>query len=481
MKIIKYTILACALSLSSCGKSFLEVEPIGQLGAEQMFQDVQGMSDALIGSYRLAGDYFESEYSIYGDLRADDVIRNTVTGSNLLLNEYNYSYDQENVGPTLGLWREGYAAINNINNVINAADPIRDKGGVDLARIKMIEGEAHILRGLMFFALSNIYAQHYTYTADASHLGIPIPLVTPKPGVKMSRASMKATYEQIISDLKFGIEALGSTKKERVFASADAAKALLSRIYLYMGDYDNSIKYATEVLDGGKYPLAKPSEYMDMFRATAQRKDFSSINAEVIWQFNLTKLRPNSINIFYFGVESIGAVRPSYIDLFDDQDIRKSMFGFDERSKSYLSLKYAQYDGVVEANVPIVFKVVRSSEMFLNRAEAYFHSKQYDLAVADIKQIRARAYNVSPQSVTISYTSPDELLQQIKLERRKELGFEGQRIFDIMRYKESLDRGTGCTSPVCKLSYPNDLFIMPIPKRELDANDLIIPNPTVNN
>ena len=63
----------------------------------------------------------------------------------------------------------------------------------------------------------------------------------------------------------------------------------------------------------------------------------------------------------------------------------------------------------------------------------------------------------------------------------KELAFEGHRIYDIMRYKSALDRGANCNTGICKLSYPNDLFILPIPKSELDANNLIKPNPTVNN
>lgn len=144
-------------------------------------------------------------------------------------------------------------------------------------------------------------------------------------------------------------------------------------------------------------------------------------------------------------------------------------------------MKNAKYDNVTVANAPVTFKVVRSAELLLNRAESYYFKQQYDLAVEDLKAIRARAHDIPSSSVVVSYTSNEDLLEQIRLERRKELGFEGQRIYDIMRYKQSLNRGAACNSSLCTLNYPSDIFILPIPKRELDANDLILPNPIVNN
>ncbi|MNM99317.1 SusD family protein [compost metagenome] len=102
------------------------------------------------------------------------------------------------------------------------------------------------------------------------------------------------------------------------------------------------------------------------------------------------------------------------------------------------------------------------------------------MAIEDLKTVRARALGKNTTEIVVEYTSPNELLELIKLERRKELAFEGQRIYDIMRYKESLDRGAGCNSANCQINYPNDLFILPIPKSELDANKSITPNPTVN-
>src|SRR5690606_23793656 len=130
---------------------------------------------------------------------------------------------------------------------------------------------------------------------------------------------------------------------------------------------------------------------------------------------------------------------------------------------------------------PANYKIFRLAEVYLNRAEAWWHLGNYQNAVGELRKIRARAFGIAESAVVINYSNPDDLLQQIKDERRRELAFEGHRIYDIMRYKEDLNRGSDCNSATCQLTYPNDRFILPIPQLELDANPLMQPNPTVNN
>ncbi|MBD1428877.1 RagB/SusD family nutrient uptake outer membrane protein [Sphingobacterium litopenaei] len=481
MKFFKYTLLSTALLFGSCGKGFLEVEPIGQLGREQLFADPNGVRDALYGSYNLTAKFIQSEYGIYSDIRGEDVVRMVTPGSNYMLNEYNYSYNQEDqVGATFNIWADGYATLNNINNVLEGIEELRASSLnlLEKEQLNKYEGEARVLRALVFFALSNVYAQHYTYTADGSHLGIPIPTKTPAPGVKMPRATMKETYAQIISDLKSSITILSSVANEKIYASSDAAKALLSRIYLYMGDYANAENYATEVLSTGKYSLVPASEYQEMYRSSTQIVDFKTIKGEVLWQLNLTNLSTPYMASFYSSTNFLGTTNSAYFSLFENNDVRKSLIA--TTNSGNMTLKYYG-SGSAGTVMPITFKVVRSAELYLNRAEAYYQQQKYDLAVQDLKVVRARAYNVSPEAITVTYTSPQDLFKQIKDERRKELGFEAHRIYDILRYKESVNRGENCNATACLITYPNDIFVMPIPKNELDANELIKPNPTVNN
>jgi hypothetical protein len=248
-----------------------------------------------------------------------------------------------------------------------------------------------------------------------------------------------------------------------------------------MGHYEDVIKYSSVILTDGKYTLVNAEDYKNMFISDSQFSDFNSINSEVIWQLNLTIRSSNFMSSFYSDrVAFLAYPSDNFLNLLGTDDIRKSMFELQSSSKRYMSLKNGKYSTTTDLNWPVNFKVIRSAELYLNRAEAYFHTQQYNLAIEDLKTVRARALGKNTAEIVVEYTSPNELLELIKLERRKELAFEGQRIYDNMRYKESLDRGTGCNSANCQINYPNDLFILPIPKSELDANKSITPNPTVN-
>ena len=76
--------------------------------------------------------------------------------------------------------------------------------------------------------------------------------------------------------------------------------------------------------------------------------------------------------------------------------------------------------------------------------------------------------------------SDTSLIDLIRLERVKELCFEGHNFFDITRWKQNLVRERSTTSTTKSIAYPSDYFVLPIPQDELYANTSMQPNPTVN-
>ena len=119
--------------------------------------------------------------------------------------------------------------------------------------------------------------------------------------------------------------------------------------------------------------------------------------------------------------------------------------------------------------------VIRLSEVYLNRAEARANLGNDAGAQADVDIIRQRA---NPGVAAVSATGA-ALKTEVYNERRAELAFEGHRIFDINRRKQNLVRALDCTSvpEACNLSYPNNLFILPIPDGEINSNADITQNP----
>ncbi|MBN9299531.1 MAG: RagB/SusD family nutrient uptake outer membrane protein [Filimonas sp.] len=123
-------------------------------------------------------------------------------------------------------------------------------------------------------------------------------------------------------------------------------------------------------------------------------------------------------------------------------------------------------------------KVIRLSELYLIRAEALWQKGQYTAAADDIKKISQRAHLTT--TVNITYSTPAELYKIIADERRRELCFEGFRLYDLGRRKESITRGADCIATKCTVNYPNARYVLPIPGKELDANRAMQPNPEIN-
>ncbi len=134
-------------------------------------------------------------------------------------------------------------------------------------------GECYYIRGLMYFYLVRAYGRPY-YQSPETNLGVPIVNGTPEnPLGELNfpdRATVKETYEQIIADLTKA-ESLLTLKKGNIYATKEAAQAILSRVYLYMsGTYEApnvqyaklSAEYADKVINSGKYSLLGRADFM---------------------------------------------------------------------------------------------------------------------------------------------------------------------------------------------------------------------------
>ncbi|RXF68327.1 RagB/SusD family nutrient uptake outer membrane protein [Arcticibacter tournemirensis] len=477
IKILACT-LFCVVLISGCKKGFLETEMIGKLGIVELFSDVDGAKLGLNGSYNRVAYYYANEFGLYGDVAGDELNQEIRSGRSILDNEFNFQSTAGDDEFTVGhIWLEIFEALNNTNNVINNIPQLKTKYPDQSVVLDSILGQALILRAICHFDLSRVYSQTYTYQADAGHLGVPVLLKTTSPGEPVSRRTLKDTYAQIIKDINEGIVLLKKYKTNGpAFANYTAGWALLSRVYLYMGDWDKTKSYADSVIHSEKYALTPAGMYAAMYR------DWNA-GPEVIWQLNVTKYSVSSLG----GVYSNGDKYQYYpakklLGLFDAEDIRGTQtikYFKDDKGviTGRLSAKYG--NEIVNNAAPFSVKVVRLSEMYLNRAEAYWNQKMYTEAAEDLRLISQRAHPNS--TITITYASPEDLFQQISDERRRELCFEGHRFYDIARRHENIIRGDDSNSSVKQLTYPNNRFVLPIPSKELDANPAMQPNPGINN
>lgn len=163
-------------------------------------------------------------------------------------------------------WNSGYKAIAQASNIIKMIEEGQS------AEIDNNIGESYYVRGMMYFHLTRAFGRPY-YQNPETNLGVPIVNGTPDDVINMEladRATVKESYEQAISDLKKAEELL-TLDKASIYASKEAAQAMLSRIYLYMsGTYTApnieyaqlSVDYANKVINSGKYTLLPRAQFM---------------------------------------------------------------------------------------------------------------------------------------------------------------------------------------------------------------------------
>ena len=459
--------------LQACSKGFLEKEPVGRISKEVLFTDVDGARAAIYGAYTKVADYYADGLIVYGDMAADHVKDTPMGQTPRMYNEYIYNSSvADDAGAPGQIWTSIYEALNNVNNVLEAMPDLQSKFPESKKELDQITGQALILRAFCHFDVCKVYGQHYQYTADAGHLGVPVILQTPAPRAQVSRNSVKEVYSQVITDLKSGEKLLKENPmtRDQALVSYQAAWGMLSRVYLYMGEWDQSIAYADSVLNKGGYLLSSRDSYLNMYLS-------GSPSSEVIWQlYKRSRTLPATAKLFSYEVSA----NTKLLSLFGTGDIRRSVFRDTAvTSSSRLRTITLKYGATKEPAVPAVAdpKVLRLSEIYLNRAEAQWNKKNYTQAAADVLVIAQRANGSTPVTVP---TDPALLYTFICDERSRELCFEGHRLFDLARRKQDVIRGADCEAPVCTLTYPNVRFVLPITQKELDANKAMQPNPGIN-
>ena len=137
------------------------------------------------------------------------------------------------------------------------------------AEMNHLLGENYFLRAMCHFNLCNLYATPYSRGAEKP--GIVIRNSTDCSVTK--RATVGETYTQIGSDLEDAMRLMkgGQRRGDAGYASYEAAAGLLTRVYLYMGEYQKCIDLADELL--GANPASCLDDITTYFANTRTSKE----------------------------------------------------------------------------------------------------------------------------------------------------------------------------------------------------------------
>lgn len=492
--------MGCAIlaaSLSSCVNDWLDVTPSDGTDADAALTSSSdlaaartGMYEALKGNSNLV-DYYGQQFFVYGDVHAgDDYQYNNIGGSNRASFYYDMNYQTASEFNTSTVsWQSPYVVIGRANRIIAAAEGGKLSDAVEAkAKIEQYAAESKVLRALAHFDLVRIYGKPYTEDQGAS-LGVPLVTEVLESNAKLARSTVAEVYTQVVKDLTEAISSNAlATETEPGYVSVWGAKAILSRVYLNMGDYVNALSVAEDIIKNSGAALWTRDQYFKAWDASTPNE------SEFLFRLNVAGSTDNNdLNGIgnlqqRDGYEEMVATK-KFVDMLtsDPKDVRNDMFlpatapkevAIYGTNKVFLNKLRGQGGNL--RNVTIV-PIIRLSEVYLTAAECAFRNNDKTKAVEYLNDlVKNRTTTVASLATVDNIT-----LERILIERRKELIGEGQRYFDALRNNETITRYTseadkGWHKILSKeaQSFNRDFYkaIAAIPQAEINANPNIKQN-----
>lgn len=478
MNYLRYiTLLFAATLCTACGNDWLDVEPSTSIQTEDGVKSLKEVEFSLNGIYSTmqSADAYSGRLVYYADVTGDDM--QAVSSTKRTGNYYRFNFTKDN-GPA-SHWSYLYNIIQNCNFVLVNLDRLTVSDALK-ARRNDLRGQALAIRGMALFDLTRLFGYPYTKDGGAS-LGVPIVETLSGTDEKPARKTVAECYAHIIADLTSASDLLAGKFNKGKF-NKWAALTLLSRVYLYKGDNAEALKAAKAAIEGAEkagYALWTNKNYPKAWGADASATDPGEVLLEIV---NLTTDSPGKESMGYLnskdGYDDM-CITASFYRLLkqNPRDVRLKLLSFDGKLYAYVN-KYQPQPGenIADANIPLL----RLSEAYLNAAEAAVKTGDNAAAVTYLDAIVNRA---DPDSTVKGLTLT---LDNVLNERRKELVAEGHRMYDVMRNGLSIKREDVEESDIARTRHDTPymdydrtfyMIILPIPKREMDANPNMKQNP----
>lgn len=465
------------LFITACNDFLDHPEPTDVLPIEVAIQTEKDLEQALLGAYAFFR-VMDVENLISADLLADNSqwigIANTGAWrelNNLQITPFNNS--------VCVIWEWSYKTINQSNLVLQKLDEIE---GLDPIFVSQAQGEALFLRGITYFHLVRYFAIPYGPTSDTDP-GVPIltnPTLNTEAVTFPTRASVKAVYEQAISDLTEASKLLVETN-EPYRAHRLAAIAYLARIAFQQRDYMQAANLANEIVQSDFQLTSQPQEIF-LQEGSLEEIWFTPFTPQERGGLAWVSQTPNmllSADLSLNGFSSIlstkqqDALQALHLEAWDLRQTNMTVAS--PQPDNLMAIKYED-----RANGGDDGPHLRLAEFMLIRAEALVHNNGVNQESLDLlNRIRTRSLRVQDSlgqeiSSAISmiefqlddFASTDELIDAIVAERRVELFLEGNRFHDLMRLQRSVQG----------LPYDTPRLRLPIPQAEIDANSKLVQN-----
>lgn len=497
IKTFKYMVMAGAMALISL-TSCLDVEPESAIPTDQAMATFDDAEQTVTGIYALlkSSALYSGYLTLLPDVQSDLVY--AIDGySNTFGNFWQWQ-----IRPTASEIEAVYAAlyqvISNCNFYLENIDEVMEKQVVEekILTLDQYTGEVYTIRALAYSELLKCFCKAYDPATAEQELGVVLRKGYALPE-RSVRASLKESYEFVLSDLQMAEELLDPDNDQisAAFMTQAVAYALHARVALYMQNWEDAVKYSSLVIDHPRkvYSLSPANS---LYTSDMTYFDYMwnyDVGTEIIWRVGFTATSYGGAlgSVFLHFTNDYTYYYPDYVpaqwvlDLYDSGDMRYSSYfyelqtGHDHQLTWPLLVKYYGNQDLISGslvyhvNMP---KPFRLAEQYLIRAEALCRQEKPDFAGAsrDMNTLRSNRY---VSGGAISLTEKD-YLEKIAEERVRELYMEGFRLHDLKRWGSLYNGGGFERTPQqhslaegssLRITADNPLFVWPIPQHEIEA------------
>lgn len=533
-KVLSLSVIFVFIFFAGCDDDLLNTVPNDRLSSETFWNTQEDAELAVNDLYNHLG----GTYTLIWDGMSDIAIPN-----NIWHLEVPYVRGQQNGESQAGInhWNNSYRAIRGTNNFLDNVEAVltNSETSVDEDLINRFKAEARFIRAYKYMNLVTVFGD--------------VPLITTPITIEEGKDVVRADAEEIWDFIETELEESANdlpvnyTGNDIGRITKGAALAFEARAMLYAGRYTKAHEAATEVMDLQEYSLY-PS-YENLFTYEAENNEEVILDRQYIKndkQNNLFALLGNPA----MGIGESGAPVPtktiidayemnngekinesgSGYDPFNPYDNRDPRLGYsmyvlgdilpngniyDPRpgfggatditrgqnttNTGFNIKKYvAPEDMGTPGNGGLNIILMRYAEVLLTYAEAKIEDNQIDQSVYDaINEVRQRP-DVDMPPIVNTGQSQSEMREIVRHNRMVELAFEGQRFFDIRRWKiaeEVLNENGGDIYGIAyedpdnpgeltiyrytefRRSFDSPHYVWPIPREEIDLNDNLEQNP----
>lgn len=331
-------------------------------------------------------------------------------------------------------WKQMYKRIAALNSILYELDNLENDGTNDTLWHR-VEGEASFLRAYYYYWLVNIYAQPYALGTASTEPGVPLKISEVVEDKYFSRASVQEVYDQIRKDLQRSIRSFSNVAKpvSPIKANYTAACILMSRVCLYMEDYDGAVAYADSAILRNDYSMLNlnfvtPGE---SFTYMESPETVFSQGGYIMGQIHTGD--SVSGKAYPYAVASAFQTSDDLLQCYHERDLRRDIFFLSScYTKSAMRcIKFREEFGRIGD-----YMLFRFPEVYLNKAEALALKGDEAGAKVTLNILREKRFEEGqmPSIEEEMATSGENLVNFIRTERRREFCFEGQRWFDLRRY-----------------------------------------------